>query len=181
MLSTPSDRDLVEIGNCRLDRPRGLLLRDGQPVALRAKSYTLLSFMAAHSGQVLAKDQLLTAVWPDVLVTEDSLTQAVREIRKALGDERQQIVRTIARRGYLLDISPNVESASSTQARVAVLRFANLGAADDEVLVDGFAEELIGRLARFRRLPVLARNSSFAFASGSGTDIAEIGRRLDAT
>ena len=181
MLSTPSERDFVEIGDCRLDRPRGLLLRDRQPVALRAKSYALLSYMAAHAGQVLGKDQLLSAIWPDVLVSEDSLTQAVREIRKAIGDERQRIVRTIARRGYLLDISATVASTDAGQPRVAVLRFANLGAADDEVLVDGFAEELIGRLARFRRLPVLARNSSFAFASGAGPDIAEIGRRLDAT
>lgn len=181
MLSTPSDRDLVEIGNCRLDRPRGLLLRDGQPVALRAKSYALLSFMAAHAGQVLGKDQLLSAVWPDVLVTEDSLTQAVREIRKALGDERQRIVRTIARRGYLLDVSRSGAASDNGEPRVAVLRFANLGATDDDALVDGFAEELIGQLARFRRLPVLARNSSFAFASGNGPDIAEIGRRLDAT
>lgn len=182
MLSTPSERDPVKIGDCRLDRPRGLLLRDGQPVALRAKAYTLLSFMAAHAGQVLGKNQLLSAVWPDVLVTEDSLTQVVREVRKALGDERQRILRTIPRRGYLLDISTTVAAADTGEPRVAVLRFVNLGTADDEALVDGFAEDLIGRLARFRRLPVLARNSSFAFASGagSGPDIAEIGRRLDA-
>jgi TolB-like protein/Tfp pilus assembly protein PilF len=180
MLSTRSELGCVEIGDCRLDNPRGLLLRDGQPVALRAKSYALLSFMATHAGQVLAKDQLLSAVWPDVLVTEDSLTQAVREIRKALHDERQHIVRTIPRRGYLLDISTPVTSADTGAPRVAVLRFANLGSADDEALVDGFAEDLIGRLALFRRLPVLARNSSFAFASGADPDIAEIGRRLDA-
>jgi len=181
MLSTRAEPGCVDVGVCRLDPQRGLLLREGQPVSLRAKSFALLSFMAAHAGQVLAKDQLLSAVWPDVLVTEDSLTQAIREIRKALEDDQQRLVRTIARRGYLLDLPRPEPAVESGDARVAVLRFSNLGAAEDEALVDGFAEDLIGRLARFRRLPVLAHNSSFAFPSNGGTNLAEAARQLGAT
>jgi DNA-binding winged helix-turn-helix (wHTH) protein len=59
-------------------------------------------YLAAHSGRVVNKDELFAVIWPDVVVTDDSLVQCVREIRRALHDDEQQIVRTVQRRGYVL-------------------------------------------------------------------------------
>ena len=70
--------------------------RDGALVPVRAKTFALLAHLAANAGRVLGKAALLDAVWPDVTVTEDSLTQAVRDLRRAIGDERGEVVRTIA-------------------------------------------------------------------------------------
>ena len=51
---------------------------------------------------MLTKQELLDAVWPETAVTENTLTQRIREIREALGDEAQEprFVRTLARVGY---------------------------------------------------------------------------------
>lgn len=84
---------------------------DGQSVRLRPKPFTMLTFLAANAGRVVAKQELMEAVWPNVVVSEDSLFQCVREIRAAIGDERRQILKVISGRGYLFDIE--VETATT--------------------------------------------------------------------
>src|SRR4029453_4002499 len=101
-MSQSGSEEVLTLGDCRFDRSRGLLLRNDEPVALRPKAFALLDHLAANCGRVVGKSRPIPAVWPGVFVTEDSLTQAVRELRKALADDDQRTVRTIARRGYLL-------------------------------------------------------------------------------
>jgi DNA-binding winged helix-turn-helix (wHTH) protein len=80
---------------------RGLTLsREGAEIALRPKAFDTLRFLIQHAGEVVTKDTLVAAVWPDVFVGDDSLAQCVSEVRKALEDEGQDFVRTIPRRGY---------------------------------------------------------------------------------
>jgi len=86
-----------------LDAGRALLTRDGAAVALRPKTFALLTYLARHPGRVLGKEELLAAVWPGLVVNDESLSQCVRELRAALGDERQALIRTVPRRGYLFD------------------------------------------------------------------------------
>lgn len=107
-------------GPFALDAGRAALTRGGARVALRPKTFALLSYLAAHPGRVVGKDELLAAVWPGVVVNEESLSQCVRELRAALGDEGQQLIRTVARRGYLFDTAveapaPPVADAASPQ------------------------------------------------------------------
>ncbi len=77
---------ILHLGDAALDFARGTLTRDGQVVHLRSKSFRLLCEMARQPGRVVPKGELLDAVWPDVIVTEASLSQAVRDVRKALND-----------------------------------------------------------------------------------------------
>jgi TolB-like protein/tetratricopeptide (TPR) repeat protein len=172
---------VLALGSCELDLARGLLLRDGKPVALRSKAFDLLTYLAGNVGRVATKSELMTAVWPEVFVTEDSLTQAVRELRKALHDESQTIIRTVAKRGYILSVLDAAEQERSGRPSVAVLRFSNEGAPEDSPLVDGFAEDIVNALARFGTVVVLARNSGFAFVSDSASDWRAIGDSLGAT
>src|SRR4051812_6293456 len=85
-----------------LDLNRGALLGlDGAELPLRPKSFALLQLLIENAGRLLNRDTIMKAVWPDVFVTDDSITQCVGDIRRALGDEAQRLVRTVPRRGYL--------------------------------------------------------------------------------
>lgn len=136
---------VFQFGGYTLDLGKGTLRHADGAAFLRPKTYALLTPLARHMGRVVPKSEIMDAVWPGVYVTEDSLTQSVREIRKVLGDD---LVRTVSKRGYMLaaEVEPAPEIGS--QPMVAVLRFRNESEADDPI-VDGFAEDIINGLARF--------------------------------
>ncbi len=79
-----------------------LLAADGRPTELRAQALKVLLILGERAGQVVGKDELMRRVWGDVVVTEDSLVQAIGDIRRVLGDAKHERVRTVPRRGYLL-------------------------------------------------------------------------------
>ena len=87
-----------------LDLARAELLdAAGRPTELRAQALKVLLILGEQAGQVVGKDELMRRVWGDVVVTEDSLVQAVGDIRRVLGDAKHERLRTIPRRGYLLE------------------------------------------------------------------------------
>lgn len=90
-------------GEFTLDAARACLRRGETEVALRPKSFALLEYLTTHAGRVVGKDELLSAVWPGLVVTEDSLTRCVSEVRAALGDSAQTVIKTVTKRGYLFD------------------------------------------------------------------------------
>ena len=71
----------------------------------------------ARPGRVLSKPELLDAVWPGVIVTDDSLSQCVNELRAALGESGQRLLKTVPRRGYMLDATVRVEARPAAPAR----------------------------------------------------------------
>jgi len=84
-----------------LDVERKALRRAGRPVAIQPKPFDLLVYLIRHRDRVVPKEELLEALWPDVVVTEGSLSRAVSVARRALGDQHQgALVRSVARRGY---------------------------------------------------------------------------------
>ena len=74
----------------------------GGHVDLRPRSYAVLRLLAENAGRLVTKDDLIAKVWDDVAVTEDSLTQCIADIRKALRDDERRVLRTVPRKGYLL-------------------------------------------------------------------------------
>ncbi|HMO49448.1 MAG TPA: winged helix-turn-helix domain-containing protein [Rubrivivax sp.] len=94
--------------------------RDGQPLALRPKTFALLVHLADRAGTVVGKQELMDAVWPGLVVTDDSLTQAVSELRGMLDDREQKLIKTIPKRGYLFDAAirpaPEPEPAANPPA-----------------------------------------------------------------
>lgn len=93
----------LAFGPFTLDIGRAELLRDGQVLRLRPKAFYLLTVLARRPGAVVSKDELMAALWPGVVVTDDSLTQCVHELRSALGDAASTLVHTVPRRGYRFD------------------------------------------------------------------------------
>jgi len=79
----------------------GFLRRDGEEIPLRPKALELLAYLVEHHGRVVNKAELVEAVWSNAAITDNSLPQCILEIRRALSDDSQQLIRTIARRGYV--------------------------------------------------------------------------------
>jgi TolB-like protein/DNA-binding winged helix-turn-helix (wHTH) protein len=78
-------------------------LRGDEEIKLRPKSFETLRHLVENSGRLISKNELIAAVWPDTSVTDDSLVQCLIEIRRALGDRAQQLVKTVPRRGYIFE------------------------------------------------------------------------------
>ena len=82
--------------------PRRLLGPGGRPVELTPRLFDALLFMVEHPGELLSKERLLDALWPGLVVEENSLSQSVSALRKALGDDAQKprFIQTVPRRGF---------------------------------------------------------------------------------
>src|SRR6266851_6708791 len=93
--------DRYKIGEFTLDVSQGCLRRGGIEIALRPKSFALLEYLITHAGRLVTKDELLSKIWPDVIVTEDSLTRCISEVRAALEDAGQTMIKTVSKRGYI--------------------------------------------------------------------------------
>jgi class 3 adenylate cyclase/tetratricopeptide (TPR) repeat protein len=85
-----------------LDLSRGCLLAPGGAViALRPKSFDLLHYVLKNAGRIVSRDELMEAVWPGVFVSDDSITQCVAEVRRALHPDGIHLLRTVPKRGYI--------------------------------------------------------------------------------
>jgi class 3 adenylate cyclase/predicted ATPase len=94
-----------------LDLRRGCLRSDEREIQLRPKSFEVLRYLVENAGRLVSKDELIREVWPKVIVTDDSLTRCVSDVRLALHDHGQRIIKTVPRRGYLL-AAPVSQSAT---------------------------------------------------------------------
>src|SRR5215813_10623594 len=86
-----------------LDLARGCLRAGDQDIELRPKAFDVLKYLATNAGRLVTKQDLYDAVWPNVIVSDDSIAQCLRELRGKLGDTDHSLIKTISRRGYLLD------------------------------------------------------------------------------
>jgi DNA-binding winged helix-turn-helix (wHTH) protein/tetratricopeptide (TPR) repeat protein len=160
MTGTSSDRQIA-FGPFRLDGADARLLREGQPVALTPKAFDVLHYLASRPQRLVTKDEILSAVWPDVIVTDASVKVCVREIRKALDDEAKTptYIETVHRRGYrFIGTSTAAEAAvpgEGLEVAAAPLELARVPA-----LSAPPAHALVGRDAELQRLQECFRLAS---------------------
>ena len=104
------------LGAFTIDLRARSLTRDGKAIALPARSFDALVFLVTHRDRLVAKDEIVAAVWRDVAVTDDSLIHAVSVLRRILGDDpaRPGFIETVPRHGYRF-IGP-VEELGQTDA-----------------------------------------------------------------
>ena len=93
---------LLRIGDWRVDPKSSEISRDGETARVEARTMRLLLCLAEHAGEVVSIDDLLTQVWPEVSVSQDSVYQAVTSLRRLLGDDPRQptYIATVPRLGY---------------------------------------------------------------------------------
>jgi TolB-like protein/Tfp pilus assembly protein PilF len=70
-------------------------------IELRPKSFAVLRYLVENAGRLVPKDELIKAIWPGVTVTDESLARCVSDVRSAIDDSDQRIIKTVVRRGYL--------------------------------------------------------------------------------
>jgi DNA-binding winged helix-turn-helix (wHTH) protein len=103
-------------GRFRLIPARQLLLRDGVPVRIGSRALDILTVLVRRSGELIGKNELITAVWPDTFVDESNLKVNVCLLRRVLGDVEKPplYIATVAGRGYRF-VAP-VQSGSVARA-----------------------------------------------------------------
>ena len=108
MITSEGDNGAAErltFGRFVLDLRRGVLLRDNHEVALRPKTFAVLCYLVQHPDRLVSKDELLTAVWQNLVVTDDTLVQSIGELRRALGESGARLIVTVPRRGYRFEVA----------------------------------------------------------------------------
>jgi TolB-like protein/DNA-binding winged helix-turn-helix (wHTH) protein len=115
----PNESQVLRVGEWRVDPDLDELSREGQTIRVEPRTMRLLMRLAAHAGRVVDVQQLLEEVWPNVIVTQGSLYQAVAQLRQILGDDRDHpaYIENLPRRGYRLiaPVSPwDTRSAAAT-------------------------------------------------------------------
>ena len=106
-MDTGKAADIFQFGQFRLDRRKGGLFRQDNngglhPVDIGSRACDVLSILIAHHGELVEKDAIMAAVWPDVVVTDANLTVHISALRRILGagEGGASWIQTVAGRGY---------------------------------------------------------------------------------
>jgi adenylate cyclase len=180
---------VYQFGPFRLEVGEHRLVREGRSIPLTGKVFDTLRVLVERHGSLVAKRDLMNAVWPETTVEENNLDRNISLVRKALGEKANgpQYIETVPRVGYRFvarlskpTTADAADSPSPTQeiSAIAVLPFADMSPGrDQDYLCEGLAEELINALTQIDGLRVASRTASFQFR-GAGADIHEVGRHL---
>ncbi|OIQ32527.1 MAG: hypothetical protein BM562_04465 [Alphaproteobacteria bacterium MedPE-SWcel] len=170
-----------------------LISATGEEVLLRWQSAQVLRILVEHLNAVVSRDALILQVWGEISVTDDSLTQCIADIRKALGDRDHALLKTLRKRGYLLhgealrppaavpvtpDQAPAAPGAQVLLAdldprdvlpTLAVLPLRNLIGTGLDPLGVFVADEISGALARSQDVNIISRLSTEQFQDVQGS------------
>jgi DNA-binding winged helix-turn-helix (wHTH) protein/tetratricopeptide (TPR) repeat protein len=159
-------------GSFHFDTAAYRLLSGDRPVQLSPKLLDLLRLLTSRASQLVTKEDILRELWPDVAVTDNAITQAVSELRQALGDNpvTPQFVQTVPRRGYrfiaAIKAAPIARAATAptspapARRTIAVADFHNVTAdGNDGWMAVGFAETVANDLRLSGDLRVIDRSS----------------------
>jgi TolB-like protein len=158
---------------CLKTRERQLLGPKG-PIQLSDRSFDIFLALLTRPNELVEKSVLFDAVWPGVVVEENTLQVHVSALRKAVGSD---LITTVHGRGYKyagpvpVKLAHSGNSASDDTARkpiIAVLPFENLSGDPEQLyFADGISGDIIDRLSRFRIISVIGQNSSFALRNST--------------
>ena len=142
MFSPGPPRDRLELserfraGELEVDRAAMRAVLAGRALTLEPKAFDLLLLLAANSGRVVTKDEIFERVWPGVIVSDNSLTRLVAQLRRELGDdpETPRYLETVRTRGYRFLPTPEAVGTVAAPPAAAV-------AEADADLLDGASHE----------------------------------------
>ena len=93
---------IFSFGLYRLDLAEARLWRGKQEVRLTGKAFAVLRYLVTHAGELVTKDDLFQAIWPETVVSDAALTSCIKELREILRDQAQErrYIETVHRRGF---------------------------------------------------------------------------------
>ena len=164
-MDTRTSRALQVGPTAEFHTPSSELRLADRVVRLRPQTAAVLTYLLLRPGQAVGKDELLAAVWPGVVVTENSLAQCIAEIRRELGETNQGAIRTLPRRGYWFQppLRPLVRVETRTKDRDAeALAISSVAA--EQILAEG------RRPRRWLAVAAASLSVAIAVAAGYGWD-----------
>ncbi|UUS14372.1 winged helix-turn-helix domain-containing protein [Stenotrophomonas sp. CD2] len=110
--------DTLRLLDLDIDRPAQRVSRNGEALPVSGLSWILLEVLLAHGTDVVDFDTLAARVWAPAVVGEAAVSQRVKLLRQALGDDsrRPRYIRSVRGRGYQLCAPPRPASASPTRS-----------------------------------------------------------------
>lgn len=100
---TPKDPTIYEFDNFRIDSGRRLIFNGGEgPLPLTPKAFDTLLYLVTHNNEVIRKDELISAIWPDTIVEENNLNKNISALRQLLGETpgEHRFIVTVPGKGY---------------------------------------------------------------------------------
>ena len=166
----------------------------GAPVPLQPQVFDLLLYLVGQRARVVSKDDLISQIWSDRIISDSALNSRINAARKAISDDgaTQRLIKTIPRKGFRFvgevreemanSIVPSAASPALPRAAdrpaVAVLAFENMsGDPAQDYFGDGISEDILTALSKQRWFMVIARNSSFTY-KGRAVHIRQIAEEL---
>lgn len=168
---------VYRFGRCELDSDRHQLLVSGIKRHVEPQVFDLLLFLAERGGAITTQDELIERVWKGRIVSDSAISVRINAARKVVGDNgsRQDIIRTIPRRGFQLavDVSrsdndsmpaPEAQAENSDTSGKPIIGIFPFESGDTELppyLVRGIAEDIATEMSRFPELVVIAPYTTF--------------------
>ena len=146
----------------KLDLTRGALFRGVDEIKLRPKSFEVLTYLVQNGGRLVTKDEMIESVWQGMAVTDDSLVQCLKDIRHALDDKSQTIIRTVPRRGYVLDATVTENGSEAYTEETSGVHLVI------EETLDGNEKPIGAASHRTARMPLLIAAASLVILTGVG-------------
>jgi TolB-like protein len=158
-----------------VERDNFRVLKRDRAKMLEPRAFDLLVYLIEHHGRVVEKQELFEQVWKQSLVTDSALTQEIKQIRHAIGDDAgaPRYIETVPKRGYRFIAKINgatsrIKEAAAEHLQVfdslVVLPFANLNADPElDYFVEGITDLLITDLGKIRALKVISRTSAMQY------------------
>ncbi|UUR09080.1 winged helix-turn-helix domain-containing protein [Sphingomonas glaciei] len=132
--------EVLEFEGFTLEPAERRLTRDGAPVEISGRYLDALLLLAGRPGELITKDRFMGEVWRGVPVTDEALTQCIRNLRKALGDQagRPRFIETVPRHGYRFVAEVRVRGAASEADAIGDAAWQSGPAMRAEATVAGF-------------------------------------------
>lgn len=125
----PTSKTRYTFDRFSLDVERCVVQKDGRDIALRPQSFDVLRYLVENAGRPVPSAELLDALWRGRVVTEDSVRKCIADLRDKLGDGDATLLRTMPRRGYLIDVPVGRSDAADPTSAHAARRSATRRAA----------------------------------------------------
>ena len=178
-----------QFGPFHLDAANGQLWNNDTPVKMRPKTFDVLVHLVSRAGELVSADELLDAVWADIIVSDSVVRVSIRELRSLFNetDPDAEYIATVHRKGYRFTATTQLlihskeapkPPLANERASLVVLPFLNLS--DERIyayMADGLTEDLTTQLARVPGFFVISRTSAFAY-KGQNPDVRRVGEEL---